>query len=521
MKGSDHDILSLIAQYEHEITEAVGMPLSMVRFAASFLASVVVGLLLNFVPTVKGRHIYATVTGFALLYYPFGNGVFHLFVPTILTYLVMLQFQDYSATLSWLVNFSYLIGCHVAGASGEAWKQGNVDFTGAMMVLALKLITAGVSYQDGLKKPEELSPYQQRHRLTKLPSPLEWLSFTLASGNLLAGPYFELSDYKDYMERKGPWDPKTRRPTARSQYGAGALRFLKALICLGVHFYMVQYFPVNALTTEWYYSLSIIRRAAVMWIVTVIYRFKYYFAWAVSESALIFGGFCFNGWDEKGDARWDRYSNTRISHVEFATSAAELPAHWNTCTGNFLRRYVYERLTPKGKKATFKTLLLTQLVAGIWHGLFPGYALFFATSAFMFESAKVIYRYEQGLPQRWRFIQTFPLWQFVKFLYTGFILNYSASAFLLLDFDLSFKTWNSVHFLGHFLMVAIIVVSMVNPPRKQRKKEAATADKHDQTGQAAPPIQSGPTVSDVTYTNGAETSKAAGVKEDGDAVKVD
>ena len=48
-----------------------------------------------------------------------------------------------------------------------------------------------------------------------------------------------------------------------------------------------------------------------------------------------------------------------------------------------------------------------------------------------------------------------------------------------------------MHFLGHFLMVAIIVVSMVNPPRKQRKKDAASADKHDKTGQAAPPIQSG------------------------------
>ena len=68
---------------------------------------------------------------------------------------------------------------------------------------------------------QELSPYQQRHRLTKLPSLLEWLSFTFASGNLLAGPYFELSDYLDYMERRGPWDPKSRRPTARSQYGAG------------------------------------------------------------------------------------------------------------------------------------------------------------------------------------------------------------------------------------------------------------------------------------------------------------
>ncbi len=39
-----------------------------------------------------------------------------------------------------------------------------------------------------------------------------------------------------------------------------ALRFLKALVCLGVHFYMVQYFPVHALTTEWYYSLSILKR---------------------------------------------------------------------------------------------------------------------------------------------------------------------------------------------------------------------------------------------------------------------
>ena len=75
-----------------------------------------------------------------------------------------------------------------------------------------------------------------------------------------------------------------------------------------------------------------------MWIVAVVYRFKYYFAWAVSECALIGSGFCFNGWDDRGEAQWDRYCNTRIAKVELSTSAAELPAHWNTCTGNFLRR---------------------------------------------------------------------------------------------------------------------------------------------------------------------------------------
>lgn len=56
-----------------------------------------------------GRHLFAIITGFALLFYPFGYGVFHLLVPTILTYLVMLQIREYSATLSWIINFTYLI----------------------------------------------------------------------------------------------------------------------------------------------------------------------------------------------------------------------------------------------------------------------------------------------------------------------------------------------------------------------------------------------------------------------------
>lgn len=68
-------------------------------------------------------------------------------------------------------------------------------------------------------------------------------------------------------------------------------------------------------------------RAAIMWLVAVIYRFKYYFAWAISESALIFSGFCFNGFDEKGEARWDRYANTHIRQVQCPFSGA----HMSTC----------------------------------------------------------------------------------------------------------------------------------------------------------------------------------------------
>jgi hypothetical protein len=54
---------------------------------------------------------------------------------------------------------------------------------------------------------------------------------------------------------------------------------------------------------------------------------------------------------------------------------------------------VYERVTPKGKRPTFGTLVATQLVSGVWHGLFPGYWLFFATTALMFEAGKTLYRW--------------------------------------------------------------------------------------------------------------------------------
>ena len=56
---------------------------------------------------------------------------------------------------------------------------------------------------------------------------------------------------------------------------------------------------------------------------------------------------------------------------------------------------MYERLTPPGRKPTFMTLLTTQLVSGLWHGLYPGYILFFAASALFFAQSTVVYKWEQ------------------------------------------------------------------------------------------------------------------------------
>ena len=84
-----------------------------------------------------------------------------------------------------------------------------------------------------------------------MPNLLEYLSYIFASGNLLAGPTFELSDYIDYIERKGPWDPDAARPMP-SPVGPGLIRFAKALVCMGLHLWLVSIFHVDILEGQWY-----------------------------------------------------------------------------------------------------------------------------------------------------------------------------------------------------------------------------------------------------------------------------
>ncbi len=65
----------------------------------------------------------------------------------------------------------------------------------------------------------------------------------------LAGPYFEVRDYLDYIDRKGVWDPKAT--TAMPQpYTAGVLRLGKGVACAALHLTLSKTFPVETLESQ-------------------------------------------------------------------------------------------------------------------------------------------------------------------------------------------------------------------------------------------------------------------------------
>lgn len=126
---------------------------------------------------------------------------------------------------------------------------------------------------------------------------------------------------------------------------------------------------------------------------------------------------------------------------------------------------VYERLSPPGSRPSFFNMIVTQTVSGVWHGIFPGYWLFFVTSAFMFQASRIIYRYEASLSPS---VRTFLPWYVLKVVMSALVLNYAGSAFMVLSYQESIRIWKSVGFFGHIWIAIIFLVSTIFPPRRQR-----------------------------------------------------
>lgn len=88
-------------------------------------------------------------------------------------------------------------------ASGLAWKAGDVDNTGAAMVLTLKLISVAYNYQLGALPESKMSDDDRKYAIRRLPTLLQFVGYMTSCGNLLAGPTFEFNDYVNHAEGRG------------------------------------------------------------------------------------------------------------------------------------------------------------------------------------------------------------------------------------------------------------------------------------------------------------------------------
>ncbi|KAH7514016.1 hypothetical protein FEM48_Zijuj11G0043900 [Ziziphus jujuba var. spinosa] len=448
----------------------IGVSVPVLRFLLCFVATIPISFLWRFVPGRFAKHLYAAGTGACLSYLSFGfSSNLHFLVPMLLGYASMVLFRRRCGILTFFLGFGYLIGCHVYYMSGDAWKEGGIDATGALMVLTLKVISCAINYNDGILKEEDLREPQKKNRLVKLPSLLEYFGYCLCCGSHFAGPVFEMKDYLDWTERKGIWSPSDKGP---SPFGAMIRALLQAAFCMALYLYLVPYFPLSRFSDQIYQEWGFWKRLGYQYMSGFTARWKYYFIWSISEASIIISGLGFSGWTSSSPPkpRWDRAKNVDILGVELARSAVELPIVWNIQVSTWLRHYVYDRLVQKGKKPGFFQLLATQTVSAIWHGLYPGYIIFFVQSALMIAGSRVIYRWQQAVPPNMALVKK--ILAFLNFAYTLLVLNYSCVGFMVLSLHETLASYGSVYYVGTILPVVLILLSYIIKPAKPARSKS-------------------------------------------------
>ncbi|GAV79416.1 MBOAT domain-containing protein [Cephalotus follicularis] len=452
------------------IAASIGVSVPVLRFLLCFVATIPVSFLWRLVPGRLGKHMYSALSGAILSYLSFGfSSNLHFLVPMLLGYASMLFYRAKCGFLSFLLGFGYLIGCHVYYMSGDAWKEGGIDATGALMVLTLKVISCSINYNDGLWKEEGLREAQKKNRLIKMPSLIEYFGYCLCCGSHFAGPVYEMKDYLEWSEGKGIWAHSEKGSPL--PYGATLRAFVQAAFCMGIYLYLVPHYPLSRFTDPIYQEWSFWKRLSYQYMAGFTARWKYYFIWSISEASIIISGLGFSGWTETSPPkpRWDRAKNVDIIGVEFANSAVEVPLVWNIQVSTWLRHYVYERLIQKGKKPGFFQLLATQTVSAVWHGLYPGYIMFFVQSALMIAGSKVIYRWQQAIPPNMALVKK--IVGFMNFAYTVLVLNYSCVGFMVLSLHETLASYGSVYYIGTVIPIILLVLgNIIKPPKAARSK---------------------------------------------------
>eukprot|EP00238_Polyblepharides_amylifera_P001084 CAMPEP_0196573008 /NCGR_PEP_ID=MMETSP1081-20130531/2975_1 /TAXON_ID=36882 /ORGANISM="Pyramimonas amylifera, Strain CCMP720" /LENGTH=286 /DNA_ID=CAMNT_0041890555 /DNA_START=535 /DNA_END=1395 /DNA_ORIENTATION=+ len=278
---------------------------------------------------------------------------------------------------------------------------------------------------------------------------------------VLIGPFLEYKHYNNFIHNKGVYDPlaKSLRP-ASSWLPSFLTTFFFTLLYLALHTYLMRAFPYSLITTPEWLQAPMWRKLALAFIVVIGQRFKYYFSWNLTYAGLKLSGQAWAGPQEG----WVRGLNVRPMKVELATSSADYPIHWNICTGNWLRHYVYTRQQGPKQSPGFRALIVTQTVSGVWHGLYPGYWLFFLSSALMLQGSRWMYKMTAGAP-----VTVQPVLTFIHGVLSAIQLNYLALSFLLLDFGSTVQTWRELYFIGHAIMALVLVLSMIFKPPKKSK----------------------------------------------------
>lgn len=361
---------------------------------------------MRLIPSPNLKHLYSMGVGILLMQWIFADDWIHSFISSLVTYLLCLIFpRKYLGVTVFIWAMTFMTLCHLYRMY-VSYMSGIFDFTGTQMVLTMKLTSFAYNLYDGTadKKnvfadyPEgskaKVYKYRKQYAIEKLPTPLEFFGYIYCFTCILAGPAFEYQDYAKSIDgtifqkkethghhghkehnshdKAHKQEAKKQAPLDPSSLAAGFQCLAIGIFFMVTHLILVAKFPFPIIgNKEWITAHpNHVERFLYTVVAAFTERTKFYFAWKLAESASVFAGFGFQGYNDKGDViGWHGVENVDIIGVETACNVQNSTRCWNKRTQGWLERYTYSR--------TGNSLVITYFVSALWHGLYPGFFFFF------------------------------------------------------------------------------------------------------------------------------------------------
>lgn len=363
------------------------------------MASVIPFSLLNYlIHNRKARLLYSLIVGFILHYSIYGIHSLHTVFGTIVSYYFVKYFcrkiSPFYLLIGTMLHLSILNIIRMIVDFG-GWAID--DISTIYMVAVAKISSFGFSYSDGDKDPLTIKSSHQRKMIIKeMPSLLEYASYIYFFPTTIIGPFVEYMDFIHFINEEEVYtNLNSKIPYI----------FKEACKKLGMAVFFIIFFvlysdiyPMDGVGKaefrvkypEWW------RRFIYMYLCGPVGRAKYYIAWGLTYSALVFSGMSYgedfkeievikNGEKIKEKRivpNVDKGSYGSVIYNEIGMNPILKMNYWNQTIHIWLKYNVHIRSLIaldnskkyKGNKNNkIMASFITFIFSAIWHGFYASY----------------------------------------------------------------------------------------------------------------------------------------------------
>uniref|UniRef100_A0A0N5A2T0 Lysophospholipid acyltransferase n=1 Tax=Parastrongyloides trichosuri TaxID=131310 RepID=A0A0N5A2T0_PARTI len=389
------------------------------------------------------RSFYILIWGIILCYFMYGRGIIHPLVMALSNYFIMCYAsKDMISTLCFILPLTHLLIIHLLRFYYVS--SYTMDITSVLMMMVQKCCLIGFAYSDGILCHVDNRKKSNLKSIEEIPKIHIYLSYMFNFQSLLTGPSFEFGEFKKYLEGTNYKERKDKKSNVEEIIKS---KLIQGFAFLAVYLIFKNYTCDKVLEPH-IYSLPFFKWLFVCQIGIIALHCRYFFAWYLADAICNISGFGFNGYDDKGEEKWDLCTNVDPMKVEFSLSLKETIDNWNIGTCKWLRITVYDRLP--GSSGTYATFILS----AIWHGFNPGYYVTFTIASLFISASRTFRRYFRPLCIKTK--ETKIIYDIFTFTVTRLAIIYGAIPFTVETLYNSYTYLKEFYFAGHIIALLII-----------------------------------------------------------------